>query len=219
MNISSLEASREYVLHGPLLATYWARLCPRSGERASRSCASPEDAVYSLIGSGSSVTQHFLLSGWLLNSVQVNITLKCTIHPRIHLWYMIQSIHFIYITLMHSIYTFFFTFLLIFSEGWLPLTLDVRYKSKRFSRASRQSLKSIEKETPCKFNGSCSDGIQYTSGIFTKYLVSSTLGPVAKGLLDLQYTVNLSKLIWLIKVDFGAWAGPKCLCFSKCMKN
>ncbi len=55
--ISSLEVSGKYVLHGPLLATYWAWPCPHSGERASRRHACPEDAVYSLNGSGSSFTQ------------------------------------------------------------------------------------------------------------------------------------------------------------------
>jgi hypothetical protein len=48
------------------------------------------------------------------------------IHTRIHLCYRSYGIHFIYI--MHSVYTFFFfTSLLIFLAGLLPLTLDVRY--------------------------------------------------------------------------------------------
>ncbi len=50
------------------------------------------------------------------------------LHTHIHLCYRSHGIHFIYITFMHSVYTFFFfTSLLIFLAGWLPLILEVRY--------------------------------------------------------------------------------------------
>jgi hypothetical protein len=54
-----LEAPCKYILHGPLLAIYWPRLCPHSRERAVRSLACPEDAVYSLNDSSSCFTQRF----------------------------------------------------------------------------------------------------------------------------------------------------------------
>ncbi len=96
--MSSLEAPHEYVLHGPLLATYWARLCPHSGRWASRSHACPEDAVYSLNGSGSSFTQRLLLSGWLLTTYKWTFTLFCTIHACIHLWYITQHTFYLHYT-------------------------------------------------------------------------------------------------------------------------
>ncbi len=52
----------------------------------------------------------------------------CTVHSthsHYNTWYTTHI--FLYITFMHNIHTFFFTCLLFFSAGWLPLALDVRY--------------------------------------------------------------------------------------------
>jgi hypothetical protein len=54
-----------------------------------------------------------LPSGWLL--AEHHIIIHSTQHT------------FLYITFMHNIHTFFFTCLLFFLAGWLPLALDVRY--------------------------------------------------------------------------------------------
>ncbi len=70
LGFSLLEAPREYVLHGPLLAVYWPRLCPHSGERAVRSHACPEDGVYSLNDSNSCFIQRLFPPSGLLTNVQ-----------------------------------------------------------------------------------------------------------------------------------------------------
>ncbi len=61
----------------------------------------------------------FLPSEWLLANVQVNITS--------YTWYTAH----IFYTSHSCIHTFIFTWLLFFVAGWLPLTLDVRYKYVR----------------------------------------------------------------------------------------
>jgi hypothetical protein len=60
-----LEAPREYVLHGPLLAIYWLRLCPHFGPCAVRSHACLEDAVYSFNDSSSYSISPNVFSLWV----------------------------------------------------------------------------------------------------------------------------------------------------------
>ncbi len=134
-----LEAPREYVLHGPLLAMYWLRLCPHSWERALEAMLVERRLFIFLMTAAHISPNVFSLRVFLAN-------VQWTSHYNIRQWHTFI----LYITLyVHShphiihhihmyIHVFISSFLLLFMAGWLPSTLCVRYSF--FAYIARISL-------------------------------------------------------------------------------
>jgi hypothetical protein len=111
LNISLLEAPREYILHGPLLALYWAWLCPHSGSHA---C--PEDADYSLNDSGLSFTQR-PFAFWVA-SHQCTSEHHVIIHGTQHTFIIIHGAQHTFFYTSHSHVTSILSSLHIFCPPW-----------------------------------------------------------------------------------------------------
>ncbi len=106
----------------PVLAIHWARLCPHSGNRAFRSHACPEDAVYSLRDRSSNFTQR-LFASWVASPhVPYKLTLHYTYNTHKCTYYIHDAQHIFFIQHIHACHLNY-----LYLAGWLLSALNVRY--------------------------------------------------------------------------------------------
>ncbi len=100
LNSSLLRAPREYVLHGLVPGLDWASIWPHS--MSMHLVATPNPVSCCLL-QGFKFHPCFLLSGWLLTNVQVNITttLHDTCHTCIYVHHTSITINFFFLHIFH----------------------------------------------------------------------------------------------------------------------